>query len=189
MKKLNLFNVVLGLIVLGGAGYFIYVALSTDNLYKLGWAILLVAVSLCFLTAPNYSAACSGVFSLLVIPVSIIGIIAGIFISGENGSITMVLSLAGLGAGVGGLFLSVFLGCIAGVIVPTSDVEYSREKALELCREPLFTDKKTENDKEASVIGRAVVGGIIAGPAGAVIGAISAVDKNMRNNKQSDEKK
>lgn len=33
---------------------------------------------------------------------------------------------------------------------------------------------------EASVIGRAVAGGIIAGPAGAVVGAISAANKNAR---------
>lgn len=38
--------------------------------------------------------------------------------------------------------------------------------------------------KDASVVGRAVAGGIIAGPAGAVVGALSAVDKNNRNNKK-----
>ena len=36
--------------------------------------------------------------------------------------------------------------------------------------------------KEASVVGSAVVGGVIAGPAGAVVGAISAADKNNRAN-------
>lgn len=35
-------------------------------------------------------------------------------------------------------------------------------------------------DKDASVVGRAVIGGIIAGPTGAIIGAISAHDKNSR---------
>ena len=40
--------------------------------------------------------------------------------------------------------------------------------------------------KEKSVIGQAVAGGIIAGPAGAVVGAINAVDKN---NKIRSEKK
>lgn len=35
--------------------------------------------------------------------------------------------------------------------------------------------------KSASVVGRAVAGGVIAGPAGAIIGAISAADKNRRN--------
>ena len=184
MKKLNLFNIFLGLLALGGAGYFTYVALSTDNLYKLCWTILFVAVSLCFMTAPHYSTACSGVFTLLVIPVSIIGIIAGIFIPGKAGSITMALSFVGLGAGIGGLFLSVFLGWSSGTIVPTSDVEYSRERAAELCKEPLLTEKKNEKGKEASVVGRAVVGGVIAGGAGAVVGALSAVDEN--NRKRSD---
>lgn len=37
--------------------------------------------------------------------------------------------------------------------------------------------------KEASVIGRAAAGAVIAGPAGAVVGALSAVDKNNRNKK------
>lgn len=37
--------------------------------------------------------------------------------------------------------------------------------------------------KDASVVGRAVAGGIVAGPTGAVVGAISAVDKNMKNKK------
>ena len=37
------------------------------------------------------------------------------------------------------------------------------------------------SQKPASVIGRAAVGGVVAGPAGAVVGALSAVDKNNRN--------
>lgn len=40
-------------------------------------------------------------------------------------------------------------------------------------------DKK--EPKDASVIGRGVAGAIIAGPAGAVIGAASALDKNIKN--------
>lgn len=35
--------------------------------------------------------------------------------------------------------------------------------------------------KDASVIGRAVAGGVIAGPVGSVVGALSAVDKNNKN--------
>ena len=35
--------------------------------------------------------------------------------------------------------------------------------------------------KDASVIGRAVAGSIIAGPTGAVVGALSAIDKNNKN--------
>ena len=38
-----------------------------------------------------------------------------------------------------------------------------------------------QQPKDASVIGRGVAGAIIAGPAGAVIGAASALDKNMKN--------
>lgn len=37
--------------------------------------------------------------------------------------------------------------------------------------------------KDASVVGRAVAGGVIAGPVGAVVGAASAIDKNMKNKK------
>lgn len=39
----------------------------------------------------------------------------------------------------------------------------------------------SNSQKPASVIGRAAVGGVVAGPAGAVVGALSAVDKNNRN--------
>ena len=39
-------------------------------------------------------------------------------------------------------------------------------------------------EKDASVVGRAIVGGAVAGPVGAVVGAISAVDKNNRNSKK-----
>lgn len=35
--------------------------------------------------------------------------------------------------------------------------------------------------KDASVIGRGIIGGIVAGPAGAVVGALSAIDKNRKN--------
>lgn len=38
-----------------------------------------------------------------------------------------------------------------------------------------------EIKKDASVIGRGVAGAIIAGHAGAVVGALSAVDKNNKN--------
>lgn len=36
------------------------------------------------------------------------------------------------------------------------------------------------NKGEASVVGRAIVGGVIAGGPGAIVGALSAVDKNNR---------
>ena len=45
--------------------------------------------------------------------------------------------------------------------------------------------KGPKEQKDASVVGRAVVGGVIAGPAGAIVGALSAVDKNNKNNKNN----
>ena len=41
----------------------------------------------------------------------------------------------------------------------------------------------TKKEKDASVVGRAVAGAVIAGPTGAIVGALSAVDKNNRNKK------
>ena len=41
-------------------------------------------------------------------------------------------------------------------------------------------DITTPSKKDASVVKRAIVGGVIAGPAGAVVGAISAADKNNK---------
>lgn len=46
-----------------------------------------------------------------------------------------------------------------------------------------LTPRQSQQPKDASVIGRGVVGGIAAGPVGAVVGALSAVDKNNRNKK------
>lgn len=46
----------------------------------------------------------------------------------------------------------------------------------------LIPTKQTPvKNKDASVVGRAVVGGIIAGPVGAIVGAISASEKNRKN--------
>lgn len=45
----------------------------------------------------------------------------------------------------------------------------------------MYSKNKSEPKKDASVVGRAVAGGIVAGPAGAVVGALSAVDKNNKN--------
>lgn len=68
----------------------------------------------------------------------------------------------------------------------------------EVFREPTYTkdeilkmqpESKKQNDKEASVVGRAVVGGVIAGGAGAVVGALSAVDENNRKRSESSETK
>lgn len=38
-----------------------------------------------------------------------------------------------------------------------------------------------ETVQKASVIKRGIVGGILAGPAGAIVGALSAMDKNRRS--------
>lgn len=54
-----------------------------------------------------------------------------------------------------------------------------RDKLVDfLTTDPALNPKKEE--KKASVVGRAVVGGIIAGETGAVVGALSAVDKNNK---------
>jgi len=47
----------------------------------------------------------------------------------------------------------------------------------------ISSDLPRSKEKDASVIGRAVAGAVIAGPAGAVVGALSAVDKNNKNKK------
>lgn len=50
-----------------------------------------------------------------------------------------------------------------------------------LTTDPALNPKNEE--KDASVVGRAVVGGIIAGEVGATVGALSAIDKNNKKNK------
>lgn len=46
-----------------------------------------------------------------------------------------------------------------------------------------FLDSRSKKSQSASVVGRGILGGVIAGPAGAIIGALSAADKNNRNKK------
>lgn len=66
-----------------------------------------------------------------------------------------------------------------------SNKEYDPKKAAEdrnkmvdfLTTDPALNPKK----KEASVVGRAIVGGIIAGEVGATVGALSAIDENNKN--------
>ncbi len=53
-----------------------------------------------------------------------------------------------------------------------------------LLRERGAITQTSSSTKNASTIGRAVVGGAVAGPAGAVVGAVSAVDKNNRGGKK-----
>ncbi len=60
--------------------------------------------------------------------------------------------------------------------------QYSDEQLIAMSHSDLFG--KTKAEKPASVVKRAAAGGIIAGPVGAVVGAISAVDKNNREKKK-----
>ena len=52
---------------------------------------------------------------------------------------------------------------------------------------PYTSANATTKSKGASVVGRAVAGGIIASGAGAVVGAISALDKNQKNDSSKQE--
>lgn len=54
-------------------------------------------------------------------------------------------------------------------------IKKDTDKTMEAI-DKMYSNKKK---KKASVIGRGVAGGIIAGAAGAVVGALSAVDKNV----------
>ena len=58
--------------------------------------------------------------------------------------------------------------------LPTDYEAYKNVKAAKVKSNP-------NSNKDASVVGRAVAGGIIAGPVGSVVGAISAADKNAKN--------
>ena len=77
------------------------------------------------------------------------------------------------------------------VDIPENDnLNREAHEALKADRLEFFThgiipvaDYALPQKKDASVIGRAAVGGVIAGPAGAVVGALSAVDKNNKNRK------
>ncbi len=58
-------------------------------------------------------------------------------------------------------------------------IKENHEKMMKILSEPIPQNK----DKDASVIGRGIIGGVVAGPAGAVVGALSAVDKNNKKDK------
>ena len=58
------------------------------------------------------------------------------------------------------------------------NVEMFANGVIKQSKEPI-----TSKEKDASVIGRAIVGAAIAGEAGAIVGALSAVDKNNKNKK------
>lgn len=61
--------------------------------------------------------------------------------------------------------------------------EYSYTSGSTYISGSSFKPEFSSGQKDASVIGRAVAGAVIAGPAGAVVGALSAVDKNNKNRK------
>lgn len=62
-------------------------------------------------------------------------------------------------------------------ISPANKLAIERSKRnIEILKQPI----PQPEEKDASVIGRGIVGGLVAGPAGAVVGALSAVDKNNK---------
>ena len=68
------------------------------------------------------------------------------------------------------------------------EVESSTPSLMERIREEnkkkyeaLDREMKKPKKKDASVVGRGVAGALIGGPAGAVVGALSAIDKNNKN--------
>lgn len=60
-----------------------------------------------------------------------------------------------------------------------SATEDDRDRLVEALTSIPESDNK--NNKDASVVGRAIAGQIIAGPTGAIVGALSAIDKNNKN--------
>lgn len=85
------------------------------------------------------------------------------------------------------------IGSNAAVNATNSRIEDLKMKAAtvasELSSRGYTVDRSKMNGQavkkssgKASVVGRAVAGGIIAGPTGAIIGAASAIDKNQKNN-------
>ena len=87
-------------------------------------------------------------------------------------------------------FLIIGIACGIASFVPAFFQEvftaptYTKDEILKMQPE-----SKKQNDKDASVVGRAVVGGVIAGGAGAVVGALSAVDENNRKRSESSDVK
>ena len=83
-------------------------------------------------------------------------------------------------------FLIIGIACGIAGFVPAFFQEvftaptYTKDEIMKMQPE-----SKKQNNKDASVVGRAVVGGVIAGGAGAVVGALSAVDENNRKHSDS----
>ena len=72
-------------------------------------------------------------------------------------------------------------GTVSSVNEVSTQVESLR--AMNTYLKQQLNQTPTSQDKDASVVGRGIVGGLVAGPAGAVVGALSAIDKNNKKKK------
>ena len=112
------------------------------------------------------------------------GVIIPIVLSSAAG-ICLVLALIKWSS----TFLIIGIACGIAGFVPAFFQEvftaptYTKDESMNMQPE-----SKKQNDKDASVVGRAVVGGVIAGGAGAVVGALSAIDENNRKRSEKDKK-
>lgn len=75
------------------------------------------------------------------------------------------------------------ISCAKILSKPTTSNKNSTVNRNQVADALTSNSQSTSKSKDASVVGRAVAGQIIAGPAGAVVGALSAVDKNNKNRK------
>jgi len=68
---------------------------------------------------------------------------------------------------------------------PLEMYEWRKEKDQYKPKPNLGVRNPSHNDpqKKVSTVGRGILGGILAGPVGAVVGAASAIDKNMKDKK------
>ena len=64
------------------------------------------------------------------------------------------------------------------------EVKKSQEKLFDIQQKLVELQNPQQKPKQASVIGRGIAGAAIAGPAGAIVGALSAIDKNNHNNEK-----
>lgn len=60
---------------------------------------------------------------------------------------------------------------------------YNSSDSISALTRQTYSSSYSNGEKDASVFGRAVAGAIIAGPAGAIVGALSAVDKNNKKHR------
>ena len=71
----------------------------------------------------------------------------------------------------------------ADKIQARKNIDYPHATIVATAAQSGMLTSQSNASKDASVVGRAIVGGVIAGPTGAVVGALSAVDKNNKNKK------